>query len=59
MLKAQFFPSSLFVGAAIAIQKPEKAKPRPICVPEVFDKLLSKIILHLEDNAYKNGIPPT
>ncbi|KAA6381278.1 MAG: hypothetical protein EZS28_023195, partial [Streblomastix strix] len=59
MLKAQFFPSSLFVGAAIAIQKPEKAKPRPICVPEVFDKLLSKIILHLDDNAYKNGIPPT
>lgn len=59
MLKALFFPKCMFVGSAIGIMKPGKEKPRPICVPEAFDKLLAKIILHLEDSAYKQSIPET
>lgn len=59
MLKAKFFPKCSFVGSAIGITKPGKDKPRPICIPEAFDKLLAKIILHLEDDAYKRSIPET
>ncbi|KAA6356231.1 MAG: hypothetical protein EZS28_048242, partial [Streblomastix strix] len=59
MLRAQFFPTSFFCGSAIGLLEPGKDNPRPICIPETFNKLFSRIILDLEQNTYQAIIPET
>ncbi|KAA6381488.1 MAG: hypothetical protein EZS28_022985 [Streblomastix strix] len=59
MIKSDFYPKYIFIGSVIALHKINKVDPRPITIPEAFDKLLSRIILKLESQAYQKGIPDT
>ncbi|KAA6364605.1 MAG: hypothetical protein EZS28_039868 [Streblomastix strix] len=59
MIKFNFYPSGIFIGSVIALKKANKVEPRPITIPEAFDKLLSRIILKLEKDAYQLAIPNT
>jgi hypothetical protein len=59
MIKSNFYPSCFFIASIIGLKKINKLDPRPITIPEAFDKLLSRIILKLENDAYHFGIPNT
>ncbi|KAA6391752.1 MAG: hypothetical protein EZS28_012722 [Streblomastix strix] len=47
------------LGSAIGLSKPCKPESRPITISETFDKLLSKVILVLKQNAYNTDLPNT
>lgn len=56
MLRTQVFPWALFIGSSIGIKIDTKPKPRPITIPEAFEKLLARILLKLEHKCFDRTI---
>jgi hypothetical protein len=56
MLRTKVYPSALFLGSSIGIQKLGKPKPRPITIPQALEKLLARIILKLEHRTFEYAI---
>jgi hypothetical protein len=61
MFERGFFPACFFAGSIIALEKPGSVRrdPRPICVPEVFGRLASRVILRFDKHTYAATIPET
>jgi hypothetical protein len=59
MIGSRYYPECLFTSSCIAIKKKDNPNPRPIAIMEVWTKLLARIFLTIDKDAYKRSIPNT
>jgi len=60
LIAREWYPEFLFVGRVIAINKndpKQKGKIRPICITDMFRKLIAKVLLHLHQRHLMFFIP--
>ncbi|KAA6392948.1 MAG: hypothetical protein EZS28_011525 [Streblomastix strix] len=57
MMANRFYPPSFFISNVIGLDKGAGKDPRPIEISEVWSRVMSKIINHIEGQRYKQFIP--